>query len=254
MEMGTVTGVKPIIGLNADFRPSRKDCPAISYVHSTCYDALIRVGAIPVILPPLTELSDLRQILNMLDGVVFVSGADLDPRRDGYMVHSSMRIMDERRETFDRMLMAEVALRRMPIFGIGAGMQLLNVSQGGTLFYHIPEDLKNAIAHFDPMDPQHRHALEVRPRSLMERVYGENMIRVNSMHHMAIDDVAPGFIVTARCPDGVTEAIESTMPEWFAIGTQFHPEAITASALDIRIFEEFVAGVGGVATQFRLVA
>ncbi|MDO4558068.1 MAG: gamma-glutamyl-gamma-aminobutyrate hydrolase family protein, partial [Planctomycetia bacterium] len=241
-------------GLNADFRSARKDCPAISYVHSACYDVLIRVGAVPVILPPLSDPEDLNRLLNMLDGFVMVGGGDLDPRRDGYMVHNSMRLMDERRETFDRMLIDEIAHRRMPVFGIGAGMQLLNVSQGGTLFYHIPEDLRDAIPHYDPMDPHHRHALSVRPRSLMERVYGENVIRVNSMHHMAVDDVAPGFIVTARCPDGVTEAIESTMDDWFAIGTQFHPESQTASALDVRIFEEFLAGLGGRVASFRLVA
>jgi putative glutamine amidotransferase len=49
--------------------------------------------------------------------------------------------------------------------------------------------------------------------------------------------------VTARCPDGIVEAIESTMEDWFAFGTQFHPEASTASALDMRIFEEFIIGV-----------
>ena len=121
-------------------------------------------------------------------------------------------------------------------------MQLLNVSQGGNLFLHIPEDLPRALPHADATDPTHRHALEVVPGSLMERVYGEGEIRVNSMHHMAIDEVAPGFAVTARCPDGVVEAIESTMDDWFALGTQFHPQSDSASALDLRIFEEFVIG------------
>ncbi len=65
---------------------------------------------------------------------------------------------------------------------------------------------------------------------------------------MAIDEVAPGFDVTARCPDGVIEAIESNQPDWFAIGTQFHPESDLASALDLRIFEEFIEGVS-MATQ-----
>ena len=55
--------------------------------------------------------------------------------------------------------------------------------------------------------------------------------------------IAPGFRVTARCPDGVIEAIESEMMDWFALGTQFHPECGAASALDIRIFEEFIEGV-----------
>ena len=88
----------------------------------------------------------------------------------------------------------------------------------------------------------------------MERVYGEGEIRVNSMHHMAIDEVAPGFAATARCPDGVIEAIENTT-DWFAFGTQFHPENDSASALDLRIFEEFVAGITGeVIEEARMVA
>ena len=88
----------------------------------------------------------------------------------------------------------------------------------------------------------------------MERVYGDGELRVNSMHHMALDDIAPGFEVTARCPDGIVEAIESKMPEWFAIGTQFHPEAQTASALDRRIFEEFIDAVKESAAAMRMVA
>ena len=142
----------------------------------------------------------------------------------------------------------------MPVFGIGAGMQLLNLSLGGNLFFHLPEDLPKAIPHSDPMDAAHRHALEVVPGSLMERVYGEGEIRVSSMHHMAVDEVAPGFVATARCPDGVIEAIESTMDDWFAFGTQFHPEADSASALDLRIFEEFLAGAAATVSQMRMVA
>ena len=88
----------------------------------------------------------------------------------------------------------------------------------------------------------------------MERVYGDGELRVNSMHHMAIDDVAHGFEVTARCPDGIVEAIESRNPDWFAIGTQFHPESDTASALDLRVFEEFVEAVKESAAAMRMVA
>jgi putative glutamine amidotransferase len=88
----------------------------------------------------------------------------------------------------------------------------------------------------------------------MDRVYGDGELRVNSMHHMAIDEVAAGFEVTARCPDGVVEAMESTMSDWFAMGTQFHPETATASALDVRIFEEFLNGVREYEGAMRLVA
>jgi putative glutamine amidotransferase len=245
---------KPLIGINADYRSSRKDQPAFSYLCAGYYDAIIKAGGIPLVVPPLTEADDIECLLERLDGFIMVGGGDLDPRRDGFMLHCSVRPMERRREEFDRTLVTAIGRRRLPVLGIGVGMQLLNISQGGNLFLHIPEDLPKAIPHFDAMDVAHRHALVVEPGSLMERVYGEGEIRVNSMHHMAVDDVAPGFAVTARCPDGVVEAIESIRDDWFALGTQFHPEASSASALDLRIFEEFLMGVTGSVSEARMVA
>ncbi|HVW35690.1 MAG TPA: gamma-glutamyl-gamma-aminobutyrate hydrolase family protein [Pirellulales bacterium] len=245
---------KPLIGLNADYRAAKKDAPAFSYVCAGYFDAITKTGGVPIVIPPLEDQADVERILDLLDGLVMVGGADLDPRRDGFMLHPSVRLLDGRRETFDRRLVRMASERRLPLFGIGVGMQLLNLSEGGNLFLHIPEDMPKALPHRDSLDPAHRHALEVVPGTLMERVYGEGEIRVNSTHHMAIDEVAPGFMVTARCPDGVVEAIESTQPDWFAFGTQFHPESESASALDMRIFEEFIDGVKAQTGQMRLVA
>jgi putative glutamine amidotransferase len=244
---------KPLVGLNADYRAAKKDGPAFSYVAAGYYDAIVKAGGIPLILPPVADETDLGRLLDMLDGMLLVGGADLDPRRDGFMLHPSVRPLDNRREDFDRMLVRMVAKRKMPIFGIGVGMQLLNINQGGNLLLHIPEDMPKALPHKDPLDVAHRHGLEVIPGSLMERVYGDGEIRVNSLHHMAVDEVAPGFRVTARCPDGVVEAIESTT-KWFAFGTQFHPEADSASALDLRIFEEFICGMTGESIELRIAA
>lgn len=234
---------KPVIGMNADFRTGKDGNPSYSVLPAGYFDSVIEAGGIPTIVPPLAQEDDLAQILERCDGFILVGGADLDPRNDGFMVHSSMRLMDSRRETFDRMLVRLLAEMRIPTFGIGAGMQLLNISQGGNLFFHIPEDLPTAIPHRDPQDPGHRHSLEITPGSLLERVFGDGEIRVASRHHMAVDEVAPTFRVTARCPDGVVEALESVDPDWFAIATQFHPESEAASALDVRIFEEFIEGV-----------
>ncbi len=245
---------KPLIGLNADYRAAKKDAPAFSYVCAGYYDAIVKSGGVPIVVPPLEDQADLDRIFDLLDGLVIIGGADLDPRRDGFMLHPSIRLLDSRRENFDRRLVRLASDRRLPLFGIGVGMQLLNISEGGNLFLHIPEDMPKALPHRDSLDPAHRHALEVVPGTLMERVYGEGEIRVNSTHHMAIDEVAPGFIVTARCPDGVIEAIESVQPDWFAFGTQFHPESDSASALDMRIFEEFVEGIHAHSGQVRLAA
>ena len=245
---------KPLIGLNADYRSATVDKPAFSYLCSGYFDSISAVGGIPVVVPPMEEEDDLATVLDHLDGFVMVGGPDLDPQTDGYMRHPTVRTMDRRREVFDRMLVRQIAERRLPIFGIGVGMQLLNLSQGGNLFFHIPEDVPRALPHKDRQDPGHRHGLEVTPGSLMERVYGDGEIRVNSMHHMACDEVATGFEVTARCPDGIIEAIESRRSDWWAMGTQFHPEAGSASALDLRIFEEFLFGITGRVAEMRMVA
>lgn len=238
---------KPIIGINADFRAASHSQPAFSFVAAGYYDAIARAGAIPVILAPLADEEGIGQLLDHLDGCVLIGGGDLDPRNDGFMLHPSVKPMDARRERFDRRLASEIVERRMPVLGIGAGMQLLNLVCGGNLFLHIPEDLPGSLPHRDAHDPNHRHSLIIEADSLIGRVYGEGEIRVTSRHHMAVDEVAQGFRVTARCQDGVVEAIESEMIDWFAIGTQFHPECSAASALDCRIFEEFIEAITGAA-------
>lgn len=237
---------KPLIGINADYRSSKGNQPAFSVLTAGYYDSIVRAGGIPVIVPPLENEDDLNAILERLDGFLLVGGADLDPRHDGFMLHPSVTPMDPRRETFDRMLARLIAARKLPVFGIGVGMQLLNVTLGGNLFLHIPDDLPNALPHKDPHDPNHRHGLLIAKGSIIERVYGDGEIRVSSRHHMAIDELAAGFRITAKCADGVIEAIESTT-DWIALGTQFHPESDAASALDLRIFEEFLDAIREVA-------
>jgi putative glutamine amidotransferase len=134
-------GCKPLIGLNADYRSAKKDAPAVSYLCAGYFDCVTKAGGIPIIIPPLTEEEDLDRVLDLLDGVVLAGGADLDPRRDGFMLHPTIRLLERRREDFDRCLVQAVAQRRLPVMGIGVGMQLLNVAQGGNLFLHIPEDM-----------------------------------------------------------------------------------------------------------------
>lgn len=231
---------KPLIGINTDYRSAQGNQPAFSVLTAGYFDSVYRAGGIPVAVPPIGEDDDINALLDRLDGFVLVGGADLDPRRDGFMLHPAVRLMESRREAFDRKLCRAIADRKMPVFGIGVGMQLINVTMGGNLFLHIPDDIPTAIPHRDAQDPGHRHGLDLVPGTLMERVYGDGEIRVSSRHHMAIDELAAGFMVTARCPDGVIEAIESERPDWIAIGTQFHPENDAASALDVRVFEEFL--------------
>lgn len=246
---------KPLIGLNMDYCAATRQRPAIGYLTAGYFDCLMRAGAIPVVVPPLYQRADVERVLEELDGFVLIGGADLDPRRDRCQLHSTTHLMDPRREDFDRMLGRAISEHRKPVLGIGAGMQLLNVVMNGTLSLHIPDDFENAMPHFDRNDPEHRHTLTVKPSSLIDRVYGEGEIRVASRHHMAILDLAEPFTATAWAPDGIIEAFESSDPDWFAIGVQFHPECEAASALDFGVFDEFVTGVRkGTRQPMRLVA
>jgi putative glutamine amidotransferase len=80
----------------------------------------------------------------------------------------------------------------------------------------------------------------IEPNTRLQDIYGTPELRVNSMHHQAVHQLGRRMRVAARAPDGVVEAIESTDPNWFCVGVQWHPEDETASALDMQIFECFV--------------
>src|SRR5687767_8083125 len=78
---------KPLIGLNADYRPSRKEGLALTYVPAGYYNAIQASGGIPLILPPMEDKNDLVRVLELVQGFVLVGGGDLDPRRDGFQLH-----------------------------------------------------------------------------------------------------------------------------------------------------------------------
>jgi putative glutamine amidotransferase len=125
-------------------------------------------------------------------------------------------------------------------------MQELNVVCGGTLYQHVMEEVPKSLHHRDPVEKPNRHVIEIVPGSLCWDIYGPGEIRVNSDHHMAIKDLAPLFRASAKAPDGVIECFEAVDGNWFCLGVQWHPEDDTASALDMQIFEEFIAACKGV--------
>lgn len=238
---------KPVIGLNADFRPASNEHIALTWLQTGYYDRINGArtakspGGIPLIIPPLAEEEDLAQCLRQLDGIVLAGcSLDLDPRRLGLDKHPATRPMPTRREDFDRRLAKMAVEMRLPILAIGAGMQTLNVICGGTLFQHIPEDFPRALQHRDPVERTLRHIINIVPGTRMDAMYGPGEIRVNSDHHMCVDQLAPPFKVSALAPDGVVEAYESVDDDWFCVGVQWHPEGDTASALDMQVFELFM--------------
>ncbi len=239
---------KPWIGINGDFRDAKTDgsAGALSWFQTGYYDSVMASGGLPVLLPPLAEDDDLKPLLKKLDGLVLAGCSfDLNPATLGLDHHPTSRPMPKRREDFDRRLCEMAVKMRIPILAIGSGMQLLNVICGGTLLVDIPESVSKAMLHRDPVEPLLRHTLEIVPGTRIDDAYGAGEQRVNSQHHMAIDRVGEGFIVSAATPDGVIEAIEADDEKWFCVGVQWHPESITSSGLDNQVFDAFLDAAAG---------
>ncbi len=230
---------RPLIGINADYRSSAKGRAPHTFMQSGYYDCLLAAGAVPIILPPLIKEHDLAPIVDRLDGVLLTGGDDLDPKKMGLAPHPSVTVMNDRREVADRLLIKLVQQRRMPVLGVGLGMQQLNVVNGGGIYLHLPEDMPRCIPHRDPQGGVHRHTVIMEPGTRMEEIYGPGEIRVNSYHHQGIRKLAPIFRVAAVAPDGLIEAFEGKDHGWWVTGVQWHPENEGSISLDTQLIEAF---------------
>ena len=232
---------RPLIGINTEYIAAKNATPYFR-LNSGYVDAILAGGGLPVVLPAFRKdnLAEIDAILDTVSGVILTGGADMDPRRNGQAITAAVNPMAVRREDADRYLLARIFEGRTPVLGIGLGMQQLNVFAGGTLHLHLPVDNPKAMPHFDQTCAPHRHMVLIEPNTRLDEIYGTQELRVNSMHHQAVNQLGKKMRVAAKSPDGVIEAIEATDPNWFCVGVQWHPEADTASALDGQIFECFI--------------
>jgi len=202
-------------------------------------DALRRAGGLAVALPH--EPRDAGAYLERLDGLVVTGGHfDVDPSLFGDAKRHASVITKERRTAFEMALTRAAVENDLPVLGICGGQQLLNVALGGTLIQHIPDAVADALAHEQPNPrDQPGHAVAIAADTLLRRIVGTDSMAVNSAHHQAVREVAPGLIANAVAPDGVIEGIEDPSRR-FCIGIQWHPEFEIGDG-DVRIFAAFVA-------------
>jgi putative glutamine amidotransferase len=246
---------RPVIGINLDYVTATKSGSALTRLGAGYFDKIYEADGLPIALPPIPREEVVESMLDRIDGLVLSGGADLDPRRQNLPLPSTVVPMASRREDFDFLLLRLAMKRKIPILGIGVGMQQINVARGGSLFLHLPEDMPRAMPHFDPSGGPHRHIVLLEPGTRLDAIYGGGELRVNSSHHQAVKKLGMGLRVGAKSPDEVIEAIEVDDDEWFCVGVQWHPESDTASALDMQLFRAFIEAITGVAPKaLRLAA
>lgn len=223
---------KPVIGLCSSYGKGEKD----DRIFLSCdYLETIRsFGGIPVVIPAEAGEEEQKYLMDLCDGLLLTGGNDIDPALYGEAILNDTVVTAPERDLGEPRL-CELAMQRgLPILGICRGMQMLNVHFGGTLYQDIPTQLEGAVNH------QTKHDCQLMPASPLWELVGEDSITVNSHHHQAVKDVAPGFEVMGRCSDGIIEAIRKTDAK-FLWAVQWHPEKIwKTESSSARIFTAFM--------------
>jgi putative glutamine amidotransferase len=246
---------RPVIGITTDYY-APKTGAHYNRSNGGYADAVLQAGGLPLLIPPMVKdnFPVLDTYLKMCSGVILSGGMDLDPRSYGHQPTQAIQPMAPRREASDRYMLTKIVEKRLPVLGIGVGMQLINIHFGGTLFLHLPAENPKAFPHYDPSGGAHRHMVNIEEDSVLEEIYGPGEQRVNSMHHQAVNQLGRKLRVAARALDGVIEAIEHADRDWFCVGLQWHPEDETAAALDRQIFDCFLQQADKAAGTFPRLA
>jgi putative glutamine amidotransferase len=232
---------QPIIGLTLDREPAggySKTHPWYALRENYC-TAIAAAGGLPILLPH--EPDAAPAYLALLHGLVVTGGAfDVDPALFGAASRHASVTTKDRRTAFELAITRGAVEADRPVLGICGGQQLLNVALGGSLVQHIPDEIANALAHEQPnprSEPGHR--VRLLPGTLLHRIAAADELPVNSAHHQAVKEPAPGFVIDAVAEDGVIEGIEDPRRR-FCLGVQWHPEYLLSDG-DTRLFAAFIA-------------
>lgn len=210
---------QPVIGITGNFSDGNLML-APGY-----YTSILQAGAIPFVIPPFDDTETLVNLLDEVDGILLTGGADINPLFLNEEPIKELHNINPYRDRQELLLTRLAANRQIPILGICRGIQVMNAALGGTLYQDIDVQQEGKrIKHSQDMDRAFAsHTVTITPDSLLARIMKAEKLPVNSFHHQAVKEPAPGFRVSALAPDGVIEAIESTEHKAM-LGVQWHPE------------------------------
>jgi putative glutamine amidotransferase len=236
----------PIIGIPTHSRYVAMAGLPPAFIMGQLYtQALARAGAAAILLPLYDDPTLLRTLYDQVDGLFLAGGSDVDPALYQEAAHPKLGELDQDRDRVELQLIQWALADRLPILAICRGLQVLNVALGGSLHQDIATELPYAIEHnYWQEQPREylAHDIEVMPGTRLAGILGSHHTRVNSLHHQAVNLVAPSLRVAAIAPDGVIEALEGSDAR-FMVAVQWHPEALLGDPGMLGLFSSFVDAV-----------
>lgn len=223
---------QPVIGLTGNFADGD------ARLCEQYYMSVVRAGGTPVIIPPVADKDVIINTLDKIDGLVLTGGGDINPLWAGEEPSPRLHGINHMRDKAELLTVRLAYNRQIPMLGICRGIQTLVMALDGEVDQDIAESFAAAhgagraaaaaghslIKHSQDADrSEPTHTVRISRESVLYSLYKTETLAVNSIHHQAVRASGRRFSVSAKAPDGVIEAIESSEFKPF-IGVQWHPE------------------------------
>ena len=225
----------------------RIEIPTDRFYLSRFYsEAIEAAGGAPVHISLIPNADYIDSVVERLDGILLPgSDSDVDPLRYGQQPHQGLGSVHPIKDETDLLTIAAAERLGIPLLAICFGMQVLNVSRGGTLIQDIGSQVSKAIKHEQGV-PRDRasHTVKLESASRLGKLSTTNDLMVNSHHHQAVDSIGENLVPTAWSADGLVEALEDPRDDRFVVAVQWHPElGWNEDLFSQRLFKSFVSYV-----------
>jgi len=233
--------MKPVIGITTIQSTNVHGFSTVMLMQSYV-NAVIQAGGVPLLIPSLVAEDGWDALYSRLDGILFSGGGDIGLEYSPGEPHPRIDDVDLMRDSIELKMVRAAALEGKPFLGICRGCQVMNVALGGTLYTHLPEQLPNALDHSYPgnMRTVLVHEIRIEEGTHTAEIFGEPIIKVNSLHHQGLKAIAPSVRAAGHAPDGLVEAI--ALPDHpFGLAVQWHPEWLTDQEGTRNLFRKFVS-------------
>lgn len=228
----------PRIGIT----PYRREEGNIQYIPPGYLRGVQLAGGEPVLIRYETRPEEMDALLSGLDGLLLSGGPDVDPSRYGRAREEKCGPSFAPRDEMEIALLKRAMQRDLPILGICRGIQLITAALGGTLIQDVPT-FYGDLHQQPPESGPFFHEVTLTEHTRLRSILGCARLMVDSYHHQCVETPAPGFVVSARGPRGIIEAVERPASRFLA-AVQWHPEVtLGKDAYSLRIFDAFLRAV-----------